>query len=182
MSSSTASSETAKVQKDAQNSTQTGSFAELGIENTDIKAASGVELNEEQRVLVGSVLDVRCFPLPLVISLLFLSFSFHYPSPILPHSISYFKASPNSTPSQKPHEMNENELLIYISIISSSPAAPPSKNSHSGPTPPNSKTRSRKPRAGNNTKRSGTVSRPLSRKSSGCTTSSPVRETRLRWI
>lgn len=32
--------------------------SELNIENTNIKTASGVSLNEQQKTLVGSVLDV----------------------------------------------------------------------------------------------------------------------------
>lgn len=51
-------SQTAQVQKDAQNSTKHGSFADLGIENTDIKTAVGVNLSSDQKVIVGSVLDV----------------------------------------------------------------------------------------------------------------------------
>jgi len=61
-----AESETAKIQKqnnvpgDVLNSTQHSTKnAELGIENTNIKTASGVSLSEGQKVLVGSVLDVR---------------------------------------------------------------------------------------------------------------------------
>jgi hypothetical protein len=65
LSNTAAPSETAKVQKDAQNSTQSGSFASLGIENTDIKTASGVDLSEQQKVVVGSVLDV-CLPGSLI--------------------------------------------------------------------------------------------------------------------
>ena len=68
-----AESETAKIQKqnnvqeDVLNSTQHGTKnAELGIENTNIKTASGVSLSEGQKVVVGSILDVRLplFPYP----------------------------------------------------------------------------------------------------------------------
>jgi len=51
-------SQTAQVQKDAQNSTQTGTAANLGIENMDIKTAAGVSLNDQQKIIVGSVLDL----------------------------------------------------------------------------------------------------------------------------
>lgn len=34
------------------------SAIDLGIENTDIETAPGVELSSEQKVIVGSVLDV----------------------------------------------------------------------------------------------------------------------------
>lgn len=37
---------------------RTGS-GNLGIENTNIKTASGVSLDDHQKTLVGSVLDVR---------------------------------------------------------------------------------------------------------------------------
>lgn len=33
---------------------------DLGIENTNIKTASGVSLDEAQQTIVGSILDVRC--------------------------------------------------------------------------------------------------------------------------
>jgi len=51
-------SSTAQVQKDAQNSTRQGTYEELGIENTDIKTAAGVDLSGDQKVIVGSVLDL----------------------------------------------------------------------------------------------------------------------------
>lgn len=35
--------------------------SDLGIENTNIKTAPGVTLDEQQKTLVGSVLDVRLF-------------------------------------------------------------------------------------------------------------------------
>lgn len=52
-------SETAKIQKEAENQQTAGvpSFSELGIENTNISTATGVSLSDEQKVLVGSVLD-----------------------------------------------------------------------------------------------------------------------------
>lgn len=36
----------------------TEGFSELGIENTNVHTAPGVELNQKQKVVVGSVLDV----------------------------------------------------------------------------------------------------------------------------
>jgi hypothetical protein len=58
-------STTAQTQKAAQMSTNTSipSESSLGIESTDIQTASGVELNQQQRIIVGSVLDV-CIPPP----------------------------------------------------------------------------------------------------------------------
>lgn len=57
----TMASQTAKMQKDAQNSTRSDQFAELGIENTDLKMAPGVELSGDQKVAVGCVLDVSLY-------------------------------------------------------------------------------------------------------------------------
>ena len=53
-------SQTAQIQKEVESKSNSASasFADLGIENTDIKTASGVELSSQQKVLVGSVLDV----------------------------------------------------------------------------------------------------------------------------
>lgn len=51
-------SETAQVQSQSQQSADSLSASELGIDNTNIKTAPGVELNARQKVLVGSVLDV----------------------------------------------------------------------------------------------------------------------------
>jgi hypothetical protein len=52
-------SSTAQVQKSAEMSTSASSNgSDLGIESTDIKTATGVSLSPQQRVLVGSVLDV----------------------------------------------------------------------------------------------------------------------------
>lgn len=39
-------------------SSQSASFSSLGITNTSINEAAGVQLTEDQKVLVGSVLDV----------------------------------------------------------------------------------------------------------------------------
>jgi hypothetical protein len=39
-------------------STNTPSAASLGLENTNINTASGVQLDDKQKVIVGSVLDV----------------------------------------------------------------------------------------------------------------------------
>ena len=50
-------SETAKMQSQSQH-TAGGPTNDLGIENTNINAATGVELSSSQKVLVGSVLDV----------------------------------------------------------------------------------------------------------------------------
>jgi len=36
------------------------SFEELGVETTSLNTAPGVDLTSHQRLLVGSVLDVRC--------------------------------------------------------------------------------------------------------------------------
>jgi hypothetical protein len=54
-------STTAQNQKTAQMSTSTSipSESSLGIESTNIQTAPGVELNPQQRIIVGSVLDVR---------------------------------------------------------------------------------------------------------------------------
>jgi hypothetical protein len=49
-------SQTAQAQKSTDNSAP--DFKELGIENTNIKTDSGVDLSGNQKVLVGSVLDV----------------------------------------------------------------------------------------------------------------------------
>jgi hypothetical protein len=51
-------SQTAQVQKDAVNSTQTSMATDLGIENMNVSSANGVSLSEQQRLLVGSVLDL----------------------------------------------------------------------------------------------------------------------------
>jgi hypothetical protein len=52
-------SSTAQAQKSAEMSTSASSSgSDLGIESTDIKTATGVSLSPQQRVLVGSVLDV----------------------------------------------------------------------------------------------------------------------------
>lgn len=50
-------SETAQAQAAADS--KAPSFASLGIKNTDIKTATGVTLSDQQKVIVGSVLDVR---------------------------------------------------------------------------------------------------------------------------
>lgn len=50
-------SATARAQKDAD--MKASSTNDLGIENTDIKTAAGVELSGNQKVLIGSVLDVN---------------------------------------------------------------------------------------------------------------------------
>lgn len=49
-------SESAKIQQQANASS--ASFASHGIRNTNINAASGVDLSDQQKVLVGSILDV----------------------------------------------------------------------------------------------------------------------------
>ncbi|RDW89236.1 hypothetical protein BP6252_01268 [Coleophoma cylindrospora] len=49
-------SETAGLQKQAENSGP--SMSELGIENTNINTATGVNLSPRQKVLVGSILDL----------------------------------------------------------------------------------------------------------------------------
>ncbi|KAK6204059.1 hypothetical protein LQW54_008520 [Pestalotiopsis sp. IQ-011] len=49
-------SESAKIQQQANASS--ASFASHGIRNTNINAAAGVDLSDQQRVLVGSVLDL----------------------------------------------------------------------------------------------------------------------------
>lgn len=54
-------SETAKVQASADASAPT--FSSIGIKRTNIETAPGVNLSEQQKVLVGSVLDVR-YPSP----------------------------------------------------------------------------------------------------------------------
>jgi hypothetical protein len=46
------------MQSQSQQFTGGPSTSELGIENTNIKTATGVELNDQQKVIVGSVLDV----------------------------------------------------------------------------------------------------------------------------
>ena len=54
-------SQTAQGQKSADMSTSAnanGTASELGIESTDIQIAAGVQLSAQQKVLVGSVLDV----------------------------------------------------------------------------------------------------------------------------
>lgn len=38
------------------------SFSSIGIKRTNIETAPGVNLSEQQKVLVGSVLDVRATP------------------------------------------------------------------------------------------------------------------------
>ena len=40
----------------------TSAMSDLNIENTNIKTASGVSLDEHQKTLVGSVLDVGTLP------------------------------------------------------------------------------------------------------------------------
>lgn len=50
-------SETAKVQASADATAP--SFSSIGIKRTNIETAPGVNLSEQQKVLVGSVLDVR---------------------------------------------------------------------------------------------------------------------------
>lgn len=50
-------SETAKIQDQANASS--ASYASYGIKNTNINAATGVNLSDDQKVIVGSVLDVR---------------------------------------------------------------------------------------------------------------------------
>lgn len=50
-------SETAKAQAAADSNAP--SFSSLGIKHTDIKTAAGVNLSDQQKVIVGSVLDVR---------------------------------------------------------------------------------------------------------------------------
>lgn len=52
-------SETAKAQASA--SANAPSFESIGIKNKDIVQKSGVSLSEQQKVLVGSVLDVTPF-------------------------------------------------------------------------------------------------------------------------
>jgi hypothetical protein len=51
-------SETAQAQKSANMITSTNA-SDLGIESTDIKTATGVSLGGQQKLIVGSVLDVR---------------------------------------------------------------------------------------------------------------------------
>jgi len=48
-------SDTAKVQD---NATPAGSFSTYNIKNTSINAGAGVSLSDQQKLLVGSVLDV----------------------------------------------------------------------------------------------------------------------------
>lgn len=55
-------SETAQAQAKADASAP--SFSSIGIKRTNIETAPGVNLSEQQKVLVGSVLDV-CYHLPL---------------------------------------------------------------------------------------------------------------------
>lgn len=55
-------SSTAQAQQASKASAPTGN--ELGIENTNVKTAAGVELSAQQKLLVGSVLDVSQAPLP----------------------------------------------------------------------------------------------------------------------
>ena len=49
---------TARMQSQSQQTTGSLSASELSIENTNIKTAPGVELSADQKVVVGSVLDV----------------------------------------------------------------------------------------------------------------------------
>jgi hypothetical protein len=83
-------SETAKIQTDivgaGPRTTPEPSFASLGIRNTKINEAAGVQLSAHQKLLVGSVLDVSgLFPLyqptpmtaPLLTPSLLLFFSLH---------------------------------------------------------------------------------------------------------
>lgn len=62
-------SETAMAQKQQESQPNAGipSTSELGIENTNISTAAGVELDAQQKTLVGSVLDVSYsrFPIPI---------------------------------------------------------------------------------------------------------------------
>jgi hypothetical protein len=51
-------SKTTQIQYQSQRAAG-GPTNDLGIENTNIKTAPGVDLSSEQKVLVGSVLDVR---------------------------------------------------------------------------------------------------------------------------
>lgn len=53
---------TAQVQAAADASAP--SFSSIGIKNTNIETAPGVNLSEQQKVLVGSVLDVCALSLP----------------------------------------------------------------------------------------------------------------------
>lgn len=55
-------SATAQAQKEA--GMKAPSTNDLGIENTDIKTATGVELSQYQKVIVGSVLDVYLHSFP----------------------------------------------------------------------------------------------------------------------
>jgi hypothetical protein len=48
----------AQVQSQSQQIAGSLSASELGIENTNIETGPGVELSADQKVLVGSVLDV----------------------------------------------------------------------------------------------------------------------------
>lgn len=50
-------SDTAKAQAAAD--ADAPSLSSLGIQHTDIKTAAGVTLSDQQKVVVGSVLDVR---------------------------------------------------------------------------------------------------------------------------
>jgi hypothetical protein len=49
-------SETAKIQQQANASS--ASFASHNIKNTNVNTAPGVDLSDQQKVLVGSILDV----------------------------------------------------------------------------------------------------------------------------
>jgi hypothetical protein len=64
-------SQTAQAQKATD--TNAPSMSELGIENQNIKTDSGVDLSAQQKVIVGSVLDVRIFeigPVPLHLNII----------------------------------------------------------------------------------------------------------------
>lgn len=68
-------SQSAQIQNEAEGPDSTSaSFADLDIENTNIQTASGAELSSQQKVIVGSVLDV---------CLLFL----YFPFPRFPRSL-----------------------------------------------------------------------------------------------
>ena len=55
-------SNTAKIQD---NATPSGSFASYNIKNSTINSATGVLLSDQQKILVGSVLDVRLSQFPV---------------------------------------------------------------------------------------------------------------------
>ncbi len=57
-------SETAQMQSQGQQ-TAGGPTNDLGIENTNFKTVPGVELSSDQKIIVGSVLDVRMPPIAL---------------------------------------------------------------------------------------------------------------------